>query len=203
MIKAGKDFSKIKGVFITHPHIDHVSGLFNLLVVMEERYYNTDFEILMPSSEMTLVLKDFMRVSGFAERSGGARFIIPTDGFSFDNGKVKADYYQNAHIKDVSFSILVQAENKKIMFSGDLSGNLVAKDFPKYPLENKVDIMVLELAHFDTQETLPYLERLKTDRLLFNHINRVEKFERVKELAQSKKYGYEIYAPFDGDEFMV
>jgi len=206
LIRSGKDFSNLKGVFITHPHGDHVDGLFSLLNIMNSRYRNTGFDLLIPSDKMISAIKDYLAVvcGAYPLVDGGIRFSRPTDGTVFDNGQVKVTYFENAHMeKGLSFSLLVEVDGKKLAFSGDLSGDLKAGDFPVYPLENKVDFTVLELAHFYIDKIEPYLEKLKTDVLCFNHINRQEKFDDVLVADSSGKYSYKIVAPKDGDEFII
>lgn len=206
LTRLGKDFSNVKGVFITHPHGDHIDGLFNFLSIMNSRYRSVGFDLLIPSQKMIDAIKDYMSVVcvAYPLKENGIRFSRPNHMTAFDNGQVKVTYFENAHMeKGLSFSLLFEAEGKKLVFSGDLSGDLNAGDFPKYPLENKVDLTVLEMAHFYIDKVEPYLEKLKTKVLLFNHINREEKFQHVLAADKSGKYGYKILAPKDNDEFIV
>ena len=206
LTRLGKDFAKLKGVFITHPHGDHIDGLFNLINVMNIRYRKVAFDILIPSNKMIDAIKDYVSVvcAAYPLKQDGIRFSRPTDGTTFDNGQIKVTYFENAHMeKGLSFSLLVECEGKKAVFSGDLSVELKAGDFPAYPLQNKVDLTVMETAHFGMDKIEPYLQELKTGTLCVNHINREEKFKDVVKADESGKYGYRIVAPIDGDEFII
>ena len=88
-----------------------------------------------------------------------------------------------------------------MLFSGDLSIGLSRKDIPAVVFEDGVDAMVCEMAHFSLKDLTPYLEKLKVKELYFNHIYPIEKYDQIE--AVKNNYSFAIYAPKDGDCFVV
>ena len=66
-------------------------------------------------------------------------------------------------------------------------------------MENKTDLVVCEMAHFGRTEVEPYIDRLKTDKLIFNHVYPLNKFEDIDDMSKSGKYAFDISYAKDGD----
>lgn len=92
---------------------------------------------------------------------------------------------------------LIEAEGKKVVFSGDLSQRLEKGNFPVCALENEVDLMICEMAHFDVEHIEPYLKRCKAKELRFNHVFPLNKIDKINALGDS--FGYPIHTVDDGD----
>ena len=118
----------------------------------------------------------------------------------FDDGRVRASYFPTAHLAPLgrpSYGILIECEGKRLYFSGDLSQNLSAGDFPVIPTMLPTDLFVLELAHFGIPEIESSLCNVLTRRLAFNHVSPLAKYEEIETLKG--KYKYEIITPSDMD----
>ena len=101
-----------------------------------------------------------------------------------------------------SYAILVEAEGKKLLFTGDMSQHLAKEDFPKYALENETDLLVCEMAHFGREHVEPYMEKVKTKNMVFSHVNFAKgthKFADIADMHNSGKFPYPIIAAKDGD----
>ena len=98
---------------------------------------------------------------------------------------------------EVRKTYLVEAEGKKALFTGDLSGGLKERDFPAYALEHEVDALICEMAHFDVPDILPDLERCRAKQVLFSHVFPLDKLERIA--ALDGRFGYPIRPVADGD----
>jgi hypothetical protein len=86
-----------------------------------------------------------------------------------------------------SYAILLEAEGKRVLFTGVLSNEVKKDDFPKVGLEEETNVIICEMAHFGVAEICPYMERAKTGQWWFNHVNRVatgEKFKAIEEMAR-------------------
>jgi ribonuclease BN (tRNA processing enzyme) len=65
-----------------------------------------------------------------------------------------------------SFSLVVNAENKKIFFSGDLRSDF--SDFSVAEADGS-DLAVVELTHYPIAKATPFLEKIRVGKLVFNH----------------------------------
>jgi Cft2 family RNA processing exonuclease len=88
----------------------------------------------------------------------------------FDDGALKVTAFRTKHCA-VSYSYLVEAEGKRILFSGDLSKN-PSDDFPHAVLDLPLDLAILESAHFTPKEYINILSGKDVKRVCFNHYSR-------------------------------
>jgi hypothetical protein len=127
-------------------------------------------------------------------------FEIATEGLVYSDENIRVSYTPTRHIAVLnrpSYSIIIECEGKRVIFSGDMSQHLAEGDFPEAAYE-ECDLLVCELAHFGIPELTPYLDRVKTKRFAFTHASE-RKFGDIAELAASGKYSFEILHPNDGD----
>jgi hypothetical protein len=99
--------------------------------------------------------------------------------------------------------MLLTAEGKKVLFSGDLSGKLAAKDVPAALQEEALELFVCEMAHFGWDDLAPYLENCHAKRVWFNHVYPLVKYERIAAEAASGAHAFSIGAPADGAELVL
>ena len=131
------------------------------------------------------------------------QFFTYSAGVVYSDENITVRAFPNAHMankKRPSYSLLIEGDGKRVLFSGDLSQALSKGDFPSYPIENSVDALVLEFAHFTVDDMLPYLEKCNTGRLVFNHLSRFEeKKPLILELSESGKLPYHLSYASDGE----
>lgn len=92
-----------------------------------------------------------------------------SEGLMFDDGVLRITAYKTKHI-DMSFGYLVEAEGKRVYFSGDMTSKEPCSDFPVEVLDQPLDLAICEGAHFDATAYVPLFagkENLK--KLCFNH----------------------------------
>ena len=194
----GASFDTLSDVFITHSHKDHYIGLVEYVNQIESFacFSNVHTTIhgpeLFPYDEMRTFL--FGGGDLHAKSLGGDRhstgdnssridFERYSEGEIFNDGTLKVTAFKTRHYLD-SHSLLVEAEGKKVLFTGDLRHDLL--DFPHAALEGGVDLIVMEAAHAKlyTDPILSILKPLDTKRMLINHIyhgmNSKEQLEEVK-----------------------
>ena len=199
---------KIRAVFFTHYHLDHMYGLSDILRVVNKRktgapsthYYFTE------KLAIDAWKKYFTEAVGEIDESLNVFHLYEPDViFSDENIKVTAT--PNAHLKKYnrpSYSFTVEAEGKRLVFSGDLSQGLSEGDFPKAAKEEETDLLVLEYAHFDIEDMLSHLEECKLKRLCFSHISRpCEKLPLIKALSDSGRFSFSVNAVSDGEEIEI
>ena len=177
----GVDFRRVRAIFISHMHIDHIGGLANLLFTVRkielmtktEHAFGNSFDIFVPD------LKKFESVKDVA----GARYSesvsivehLTEDGVIFDDGIMKVTAMHNTHLKENgdngwhSYSFLIEAEGKKIVFSGDVG----------YPeeldplLDGGCDAYIMETGHHAPEKVLRYAKEKGAKKLFFTHHGRI------------------------------
>jgi len=163
-------FCDIKGVFITHSHIDHIAGLPVLTAALNSklRFFDVGFPVLVPDLDPYLAMFEFWR--GTREITGRLSFEKYGNGVIFEDERLRVSviptmHYQNSH------ALLLEAEGKRILFTGDLK-----KDLSDYPAaatgKEPLDLIVMEAAHQIYAE--PYvaetLAKSNTARMLLHHV---------------------------------
>lgn len=167
----GLQFSDIAGCFITHSHIDHIAGLPVLASSLSSprRYFDVGFPVLVPDIEHYLAMFEFW--SGKRELFGRLDFKQYGDGSIFADERIRVTAIPTGHYPG-SHAFLIEAEGKRILFTGDL-----LKDLSDYPTEiteatEPLDLVVTEAAHQIYAE--PYvaavLQKSRTRQMLIHHV---------------------------------
>ena len=176
------DVTKTRAVFISHMHIDHTGGLANLLFAIHKlssRYKKphvngNSYDVFLPDTDLFQAVK---QVAFYGGKPGGCVKINETrisDGLIFDDGNLRVTALHNTHLGETgkngfhSYSFLIEAEGKRIVFSGDVS----------YPEElNRLvgdgcDCLIMETGHHTVSEVCEYATSHGAKRLLFTHNGR-------------------------------
>ena len=161
----------VDAIFITHMHGDHTNGLVPYLELASWMYKTADPEIFIPGScdDISECLKNWFALNGSPKRD--FRFKEVQEGVIFDDGVLKVTAVRTKHCA-ISYSYIVEAEGKSVLFSGDLSKH-PANDFPYAALDMPLEFAVLEVAHFPATEYIPILNgRNNPKKVYFNHYSR-------------------------------
>lgn len=205
MINKDKKYEDVKAVFITHAHADHMGSLYPFVNLANWYYKNSAFSIYMPEQHIINLIKDLVVTTGCKFDEERLKFIECNENTVYQDDKVKVSFTPTKHLAWMNrpaYSIVFEAENKRIVFSGDLSNGIKENDFPSVVLEKETDLFVLELAHFDFKDTVPYLKKCKAKRVFFNHVGLpYTKFDDIKNGA--KDFSFLVKAVFDGDEIEI
>lgn len=206
-------FNTLSDVFITHSHADHYLGLVEFVNQMEsfKQFEGVKVKIHGPELFPYEAMRTFLFGGGdlHSFKLGGNRhetndstqrisFENYFEGEIFDDGNIKVTAYKTKHFAD-SHSLLVEAEGKRILFTGDLRHDLI--DFPKEAVKNGVDLLIMEGAHarLASEPILNVLRSVDTKRMLINHIyygmNPDGDIEKAK---LALKDCYPIDAAYDG-----
>ena len=165
----GLDVMKAKAIFVSHPHIDHIGGLANLLFLFDklERVHGKRFEnensLELYFPDMTL-LPSIIGIAQSGRAYNRATFAYDlcakavTEGVVYDKGGVKITALSNTHLgedeqsRSRSFSYLFEADGKRIVFSGD-----VKRPSELDPLlEGGADVLIMETGHHKVLSVLDY-----------------------------------------------
>lgn len=158
----------VKSIFITHMHGDHTDGLLSFLDLCSWYYQNAHPIIYLPDkvNESVAAIHAWYRCTeGSKMRDFDFRPV--NAGLMYEDEAIKITSYRTYHTGR-SFAYLLEAEGKRVLFTGDLQNPQV--DFPKTVLEKPLDIAICECAHFPATDYLPIFgncENLK--KLYFTH----------------------------------
>ncbi len=215
----GVEYDSIKGMFITHTHFDHTIGFVEFFtelniferfhkldipaLVPDENIFNSMFKFLMECPEFELPIKAFNYKEKplFSENfEGPIKLSKYSEGVIFDDGTLKVTAIKNQHRYD-SYSLYMEAEGKKFVFSGDLW-----RDMPDYPKviterEDDLDFLVLEAAHMDfaKPEILETIKKSKVKKIFINHREpNINPKKTIEEFAEKLKGKIEVIDSYDG-----
>lgn len=170
MIHAGKDAGKVKAIFITHPHNDHMGGIVSIMKDIERMSGRKQKYTVYLPEDLAAAIRAW--AAAIHVEIPNASFVFYHEGVIYDDGEVRVEAIQNQHYKVngeyVSYSFVMEAEGKRVLFSGDVSCDF--HDFPKIVLEKDFDLCVSESTHYKPWDAASLFEKAKIKRMIFNHI---------------------------------
>lgn len=203
LIQRGVDLNAVRAVFTTHLHGDHMYGVIQLASLFNWFFKGADADFYLTEQKGIDAIDRLIEVAD-GKLCDRVRLKLMTEATVYEDGNIRVTPYPTQHLAGEgrpAYSYLVEAEGKKIFFSGDLSHQLKEKDFPGYVMENEVDLMICEMAHFRIETVRPYLEKCRAKELAFNHISQLNSIEEIN--ALSGQYGYVVRTVDDGEEILM
>ncbi len=152
----GVDLLSVSDIIISHPHIDHVGGLANLLSTINKLSYvkstipnSGDITVHMPNDETFDGIMTIIKNSdyNYGEKYKTIKKRIK-DGIIFKDENLLVEALHNNHMPKlddewISFSFLIEAEGKRIVYSGDVKG---IDDLTPL-IQNGCDVLFMETGH--------------------------------------------------------
>ena len=177
----GIDIQRVRAVFISHMHIDHIGGLANLIFTINkvarvrktEHINSHSYDIFVPDLEKLAAVKMIAN----AHRKGSGVGTVDhkiEDGLLFEDESIRVSAIHNDHLREAdtgdwhSYSYLIEAEGRRIVFSGDVH----------YPHEldpliaDGCDLLIMETGHHKVADVCEFVKARNIKRLIFNHHGR-------------------------------
>lgn len=188
MRAAGVDLHALGGIFITHSHSDHYLGLVEFTNQLElfREFAGVKVTVYAPPKFPFYEMREFLfgkesrEVTDFSVHRGGSRredggegnrvlCEFYPDGAFFDDGNIRVSSIPTRHFPG-SHAFLVEAEGKRLLFTGDLTVDLA--DMPSTAFDTPTDLIVTEAAHpiLDKESTVATFRRLQARRVAITHI---------------------------------
>ena len=197
IVRRNINVNDIKAVFLTHTHGDHTDGIINFVDLVNWYYRDAKPAVFFPNAAMISALSTWIQVSNAsnAPLRDGLDLRAVQKGELYDDGILKVTAIPTLHCTD-SYAYYIEAEGKKILFTGDLAHP--DKDFPEIAFEKELDLIVCEAAHFLCEDTEKVLDKTKAKRVLLNHIPAYRDASIFNVLQN--KHSYSIAKSNDGME---
>jgi ribonuclease BN (tRNA processing enzyme) len=165
----GIPIESAKAVFLTHPHGDHTHGVISFIDLCCWYFKNANPTVFFPENEEIDALKGWLHVCG-TEISDGVELKLCHEGKMYDDGILSVTAYRTKHC-GTSYAYLIEAEGKRVLFTGDLSHNPI-DDFP-YSAAHDCKLIICECAHFDASVLEGIFMRCEPESVIINHYSHV------------------------------
>lgn len=206
LVRRGLSASRLSAVFITHMHIDHTGSLPVLIeqsTKYRHRYPDNHLSVQLPENEAVEPLLGWVRANCGRTKFEDLTVECYRDHGGYDDGFLRMTPFPTRHVppradgSPRSHSLLVEAEGKRVLFTGDLSSDF--SDFPVSAADG-CDAVFAELTHYPLEKAVPVLQTVHPKRLVFYHVHNPyqtpEGEEKVRRLCSILSYPSEI--AYDG-----
>lgn len=204
LTQKGFDFSKIKAIFTSHAHSDHIYGMLQFISLCNWYYKTVDMDIFFTEEALSEAYKSLELATTKRLDEERLRRKIVSEGEIFNDGVIKVTAIPTKHMEPYpSFAFVFEAEGKRFIYTGDLHGKDAA-DFPETAEKEPSDLIITESAHFKVEVIFEKLLACPTKAMAITHIyspNPKSVFDAIKEVAKTSKIP--LFAPDDGFEIEI
>ena len=203
LINDGRHPSEVRAMFITHCHGDHINMLPHFVDLCHWYYRDAAFTAFVPEENVIENIYTYVEaLKGGTVNRERERLVPTTSGVIFEDKNIKVTAVPTCHLHHSgrpSFAYRIESEGKSVVFTGDLSAGLEMGELDEVACKFPSDIVILEKAHYSLCHLEPYLEKMQTKELWFNHVN--SSFDELR--ALDGKYKFRVKIANDGDEIIL
>ncbi len=190
VLEYGFEPKKLKAIFISHMHGDHMNGLHDIMNLAE--YFGIRCPVFLSEKRGVEAFSAFAFFQHRRECKNLSLDIIKSGEFYCD-GNITVGAMLTAHMLGAglpSYALAVSAEDKTLLITGDLLATL--EDFPK----RDADLVITECAHFGVSEIINRLSGYKKAAVI--HIAPADKYDELNAIKSALPF--ELYLPNDGEK---
>jgi ribonuclease Z len=203
LTNSDRALKEIRAVFITHTHNDHLMNVLEMVDAISCTKTDASIDFYIPEQNAIDAIKNYLMVTSGILNENDARMRLYDESFVYEDENIKLIPFRTGHLKKKgrpSYGYILEAEGKRVIFSGDLSYLLEMDDFPRAAKELESELFILEMAHFDFEFLRPHIKECKTKRIAFNHIKfPVERIPLLEKENESGEFAFPLFAPSDYD----
>ena len=197
----GIKLETVKALFITHNHGDHICGLPEFVLQL-----NCHHRLFFPGAHVDIYVPEIWEHPKLIW--GGAHTSVTdlkeySEGVIYQDELIKITAFRTKHTQ-ASFGFLIEAEGKRVVFSGDLAGDL--SDYPAVLTETDNDVAIVEAAHprLNKPENIAIIEKTRTRHYLINHYSSARNPQSyIDEFIAAIGDKFDITLLEDGDTFLI
>ncbi len=171
MTDLGLPIERIRAVFVTHMHEDHAGTL----SAIAKRFTNyrrdaSPVSIFLPEEKGIDAFRIWL--SALHIEINDRVFLFPVKaGKVYEDENITVTSIATAHMFNgafPSFAYLIEAEGKKMLYTGDLAGDF--HDYPTILFDEDFDAVLCELVHFKVENNLETIAKTRTKKMVFTHL---------------------------------
>lgn len=204
LLRYGIPVEKLKAAFLSHRHCDHVIGMVHLLVLCDWRYKEAELDAYYPEESAVAALRHFIACSDGPIDEGRLRLHTYGPGVVYEDGNLKVTAIATNHMngEHPSYAFMVEGEGKRVIIAGDLH-HQDPSDFPEIAQTEQSDLVICELAHFQLDALMPYLETCQCKKFCFNHYKEPWAVEQIRKLIEDDILPFPVHMLRDGDRITL
>lgn len=196
LIKDGYDVSKIKAIFITHMHGDHVNGLFDIQYYAA--YLGMKCDVFLSDQRGISLMRDYYQLQFGTQGINRLSYHLIKENLFYDDESLQMFAFNTKHC-DASFGFVIEADGERICVTGDLNPSL--EDFPQFGDSEPISLLVTECAHFEPKQILVKIRTVNANKVAFVHVCPTAYYDEIENCSDVLEV--ELLFPKDGDCIIV
>ncbi len=172
LVNLDKEYTDVKGVFITHMHSDHISNLPPITEAFMRYRYNDSCTCFLPEKEGLDGYLAWMKALHINtdKLQNIVKFKISNPGEVFNDSNISVSAYPTNHMKGANapaFGYEFYADGKRVLFTGDMAAGFC--EYPEMTKGRHFDLVICEMAHSSLPQVKDMLKATDTKRMIINH----------------------------------